>query len=236
MRRVHLVRAALTAALLTATAVAAAPAGAGGPTSVLLSVPGAGRTASLYLSDPEYDELANLVGVSRPSGTFETDLSGGHEAGSGVTITWLIHDVDPWRVDRVYLGAKGGPWISTQIMDGSGSVWDGPVRWHRPADGERLGDLLDELGLGSAPPSADTKETAGAAEQDATVSPPAAAPDPAPAAAATSSAWPGRLGWSLGGLVGGALLMFGWTRRRVTQPASADPRPSLDGSAEVLAR
>ena len=116
MRRVHLVRAALTAALLSVAALTAAPAAAGGPTSALLSIPGAGSTASLYYTDPEYDELANLVGVSEPSGTFETELSGGHESGPGITITWLIHDVQPWRVDRVYLGGKDGPWISTQIM------------------------------------------------------------------------------------------------------------------------
>ena len=74
MRRVHLVRAALTAALLSVAALAAAPAAAGGPTSALLSIPGAGSTASLYYTDPEYDELANLVGISQSSGTFETAL------------------------------------------------------------------------------------------------------------------------------------------------------------------
>ena len=29
-------------------------------------------------------------------------------------MTWLIHDVAVWRVDRVYLGDEGGPWIATQ--------------------------------------------------------------------------------------------------------------------------
>ncbi len=31
---------------------------------MLLSVPGADSTTSLYYTDPEYDELADLVGVS----------------------------------------------------------------------------------------------------------------------------------------------------------------------------
>ena len=121
MRRVHLVRAALTAALLTVAALAAAPAAAGGPTSALLSIPGAGSTASLYYTDPEYDELAGLVGVNEPSGTFDGQESGGHEYGAGITVTWLVHDVEPWRVDRIYLGGKDGPWISTQVSDFSGA-------------------------------------------------------------------------------------------------------------------
>ena len=64
--RVTLARAATFAAvLLSAFALPAAPAAAGGPTSALLSIPGAGSTASLYYTDPEYDELADLVGVVR---------------------------------------------------------------------------------------------------------------------------------------------------------------------------
>ena len=39
------------------------PASAGGPTSALLSVPGEGRTASLYYTDAAYDQLADLVNV-----------------------------------------------------------------------------------------------------------------------------------------------------------------------------
>ena len=44
------------------------PAAAGGPTSALLSVPGEGKTASLYYTDPEYDALADLVGVTSAGG------------------------------------------------------------------------------------------------------------------------------------------------------------------------
>ena len=57
--RATLARAAgLAAVLLSALALSASPAVAGGPTSALLSIPGAGSTASLYYTDPEYDELA----------------------------------------------------------------------------------------------------------------------------------------------------------------------------------
>ena len=106
MRRVHLVRAALTAALLSVAALAAAPAAAGGPTSALLSIPGAGSTASLYYTDPEYDELADLVGVSQPSGTFETALSG-----SPRVRAWHHHHLaDPRRASRG--GSTGSTWAA----------------------------------------------------------------------------------------------------------------------------
>ena len=136
--RATLARAAgLTAVLLSALTLSASPAVAGGPTSAILSIPGAGSTASLYYTDPEYDELANLVGVAEPSGSFGGKESGSHEFGPGVTVTWLVHDVEPWRVDRIYLGGKDGPWISTQVSDFSGSsIWESPVLWHHPADGE----------------------------------------------------------------------------------------------------
>ena len=148
--RVTLARAATFVAVLSAFALPAAPAAAGGPTSALLSIPGAGSTASLYYTDPEYDELAGLVGMSEPSGTFAGQESGsGHESGPGITVTWLVHDVEPWRVDRIYLGGEGRP---VDLHPGLGlqrSLWDSPVLWHRPADGARLADLLDGLGLGT---------------------------------------------------------------------------------------
>ena len=47
----------------------------------------------------------SLAPTTRP----RVRASGSHEEGAGVTLTWLIHDVQVWRVDRVYLGAEGGP-------------------------------------------------------------------------------------------------------------------------------
>ena len=68
------VRAPLTLAVLVAASlVLAAPAQAGGPTSALLSVPGQGKTASLYYTDAEYDALAGLVGMTSDSGTGTVD-------------------------------------------------------------------------------------------------------------------------------------------------------------------
>src|SRR5687767_15865093 len=113
MRRV---RAAIVVVALSVMSVAfaAVPASAGGPTSVLVVEPDTRAAASLYYTDAEYQALAGLVGAASESGIVgEVDRSGGaHEFRSGITMTWLLHDVAVWRVDRVYLTAKGGPWIS----------------------------------------------------------------------------------------------------------------------------
>ncbi|MGH8826992.1 MAG: hypothetical protein ACRDVZ_05180 [Jiangellaceae bacterium] len=233
MRRVHLVRAALTAALLSAFSLVAGPAGAGGPTSVLLSVPGAGSTASLYYTDPEYDDLAGLVGIAEPGGHFEKSSGAGHEFGPGVTVTWLIHDVDPWRIDRIYLGGKDGPWISTQVVtDTSRSIWQTPVVWHQPADAQRLADLLNRLGVGAAAmDGSDFEGVAGATVPDLAAD---TAAEPTPAAEPTdvAGAW-----WGLGGLTVGVLLMLAWTRfRRRPDGAREDgePRTGSAGLADEL--
>ena len=74
----HRVRASLIVAVLVAASLLlAGPAQAGGPTSALLSVPGSGKTASLYYTDAEYDALADLVGVtSAPGPARSTDRAG----------------------------------------------------------------------------------------------------------------------------------------------------------------
>lgn len=156
-------------ALLALTGLVLLPAGsasAGGPTSVLLVVPGEGRTASLYTSQPEYQELLDLVGGpgGAPSGT----PGGGPPAPSmtGVTLTWLIHDIMVWRVDRVHRGPGGAAWIETQQdLSGSGAV--GTPVWHTAARGEQLFALLDRLGVdpdhAPYPGAAPTASTAAAA-------------------------------------------------------------------------
>jgi hypothetical protein len=209
-------RAALTALLLAlCSLLVAGPASAGGPTSALLVVPGTGSTASLYTGEADYEALARLVGAFDGDGGSSGRVDGSgtsHEAGTGVTVTWLIHDVQVWRVDRIYLGADGGPWISTQaVMGGDGSVWDSPVVWHTAADGPALTALLDRLGLG---PSAVTAGTAGAGAtaRDAAPSQEAAgdrtAADRTAGAASSSPAW----AWGLAGLAAGAALGLATTR------------------------
>ena len=139
-------------ALLLAPVVAAGPATAGGPTSVLLSAPAIGRTSSLYTTDPAYAELAEQVGANVALGSADESGAGApgrpRAVGDMVTLTWLIHDVTVWRVDRVYVDAAGGPWIATQETNGGvANIWDAPEAWHRPAEPKALVGLLAAMGL-----------------------------------------------------------------------------------------
>jgi hypothetical protein len=218
-------------AFVTVMVTSFGPASAGGPTSALLSVPGRGETASLYYTDPEYDALADLVGQGTSTGT--VDKSGvGHANGPGVTVTWLIHDVTPWRVDHIYLEGQGAPWIATQVMVGrSGTIWDSPVVWHQPESGAELNALLERLGVAEA--------ARGAGEFDgvagAPLPPPAesASDEPGPAApvdttrtSALDGVW-----WALGGLLGGVVLTLIWMRARATVTPGPETAPDDEPSA-----
>jgi hypothetical protein len=206
-------RALLVAVLLTLLAPFA-PASAGGPTSALLSVPGEGRTASVYYTDPDYEELSDLVGGTGIASRTIDDSGETHEVGPGVTVTWLIHDVQVWRVDRIYPAADGSPWIATQEMDfDTGTIWDSPVVWHRAVGGKQLTTLLDRLlgGQSSAPQPAPAKSET-----------PAAAPAPAPAESSNGARW------GLGGLAAGVLLTLGWLRVRPKREAERELDPGLD--------
>jgi hypothetical protein len=156
-RRTLLATAATGLLLLLGTALGASSAVAGGPTSVLLVVPGENRTASLYTGSADYDRLITLVGgfepptgsTTPPKGADDLGAAGTNDSsGPGVTLTWLIHDVNVWRVDRVYADAAGGPLISTQTSANGGDLWATPPVWHTAARGAQLTDLLDRLGVG----------------------------------------------------------------------------------------
>jgi hypothetical protein len=229
----------------------AGSAAAGGPTSVLLVVPGEGRTASLYTGQPDYERLAMLVGAfssttglpDPPEGAGEGGPAGTIDSsGPGVTLTWLVHDVGVWRVDRIYLDAKGGPWISTQGNPNNGDVSSAPVSWRNvAADGKELSELLNRLGVGTkvTDPATDSGTT-GATDTVSRAQPPAAA-DTTPVKPATGSeGLPGPDGWILGpaGLLLGIALTLAaqkWLRPdsrthttsehtpdQVPQPATAD--------------
>ena len=198
MRRSREALAVLTIVLISL--LVAGPASAGGPTSVLLVVPGTGQTASLYTSDADYAALAELVGTFEAPGSTGTvgPTTPSPAFGTGVTLTWLMHDVWVWRVDRVYLDADGGPWISTQTAtDGASTITDSPLAWHTAARGKELAALLDRLGVSPNPLGVGPAATA-AAEVTPTTEP----------RADTGTREPGAAGlvWGLAGLALGVAL------------------------------
>ena len=110
-------RALLSVALVALTAASVAgPASAGGVQSVLLVEPGTRNAASLYRHlDADYERLGRLVGANKAGGGGTVDHSGmRHAFGPEITLMWLMSDVMVIRVDRIFLEAPGGPWISTR--------------------------------------------------------------------------------------------------------------------------
>jgi hypothetical protein len=227
----------LTTTLLMVALTSLVPAAAGGPTSALLSVPGEGRTASIYYTDAEYEALAGMVGIESATGVGTVDRSGtDHAVGPGVTVTWLIHDVTPWRVDHIYLEGKGAPWIATQLAGETGSIWDDEAVWHQPGNGAELASLLDKLGVAKAARDAgEFTGVAGApvAEPEPAATQPATGAAPAETSGAADSST--GLWWGLAGLLLGVLVTALWMRPRRASGTAEEPTVYLDdGPAEPV--
>jgi hypothetical protein len=191
----------------------------------MLSVPGSGATASLYYTDADYDRLAALIGVdgvgeNGGAGAAGDRSGAGHENGSGVTVTWLIHDVMPWRVDRIYLSGPGAPWIASQVSTDGDVTWNSPVSWHQPSSGPELVALLDKLGVGKAArASADVDDVPMAAAPKASAGALSSRTPPAQTSN-VSGIW-----WGLGGLVAGLLVSALWVRRWRSAGDASTERP-----------
>ncbi|RIQ32503.1 hypothetical protein [Jiangella rhizosphaerae] len=207
----RIARAAAVVLTLGALLFAAPPVSAGGPTSVLLVSPSTGRTASLYATNGTYTTLMTQLGVE-PVAAPSRGAAPPHIGGDQIVVTWMVHDVQPWRVDRISFDGDGLPdWLHTTQSMGAGPIaFDDAGVWHRPGDPEALAEILVELGLtgrtGLRP----------AAEQpdDATVT-----GDDAQAAAAPPSDDGGidAATWALPAVAGGIMAgVFGdrWLRRR----------------------
>jgi hypothetical protein len=124
---------------------------AGGPTSVIMVNPGSGQAAALHTSDVRYERLVEAVrayhpptgSTSRPAGV--TDCSG-----CEIRLTWLIHDMRIWRIDRVHLTPGDGIWLES-VSDESGSTdpFEQTGTWQRPHDPTALLALLRATGVAS---------------------------------------------------------------------------------------
>jgi hypothetical protein len=207
----------LLALLVAFLAVGVAPpqlAHAGGPTSVLMSSPDQQRVGAAYYSDAAYSGLTAGVGEGQ---TGPDAPPGGLATGGGedVRLTWLIHDVQVWRIDRIHLTSANGVWIETVVdVSGEGRILEVSAHWHRPADEAALVAVLSEAGLlgDSGAPLIGAPGPA----VDATV--------PAPA-----SVVPTLLLAALAGLVLGAAGTLVGVRARSGTSADSAPRVSLSG-------
>ncbi|MFJ9802149.1 hypothetical protein [Streptomyces wuyuanensis] len=144
LRRVAVLLA-LTAIALGAGLFPAPGAAAGGPTSVLIVAPESGEATGLYGSSAEYRRLSSLLddgavtaGADRPPGL---DRVTGVRR---INMAWMLHDITPWRLDRVYPSEDGrSVWIHT--ARGLPESFAGS--WHRAAEPRELTALLRKLGV-----------------------------------------------------------------------------------------
>ncbi|WP_369376878.1 hypothetical protein [Streptomyces sp. cg36] len=117
---------------------------AGGPTSVLIVSPASHQTAARYYSDQQYSGLMTLLGEPNQG---QKERPPGLDAAMGarqINVTWMVHDLSPWRVDRVYPSNDTATvWIHTaaDIPRTENGYWH---RARRPAE---LRALLTELGV-----------------------------------------------------------------------------------------
>ncbi|MEV0092057.1 hypothetical protein [Streptomyces sp. NPDC050738] len=194
-------------------------ASAGGPTSVLIVSPESARTTSFYYTDKDYETLTELLAAPGSGGQSTRPPSLGEAmAARQINVTWMIHDISPWRLDQVYARPESGTvWIrsSTDAPDFASGTW------HRAAQAHELKALLKKLGMMEPPsdrgagPVPPPDQTSGAT----TVVPTEPEQQPTPAAAAAGSASGtgsvSRAGdstdwwWAIPGLVVGAGLALG---------------------------
>ena len=192
------------------------PAHAGGPTSVIITRPGADAGA-LYVSDAAYEALLALLPAAETRGTPGTP-------GGGVdyNLTWLVHDVMPWRFDRVRIASDGSAWVSTTFSTDAvgGSETDGTEAvggWEPLGAAEELAALLTEVLDESAAPAVVTLP----AEPTRTVLPQAGTEVP-------QAPWFSLTGWRW--LVPGALLGLAVGAVAARRPRDTEPRQVLISS------
>lgn len=183
---------------------------AGGPTSVLITQPATGEATALYNSAGAYADLERLLaGSAAKDSASEPALGSG---GKSYNLTWMIHDVQPWRTDTVQLTGDGTAYVTTTLM--SDSALGQEAAWREVAQPRALAALLDQVFSGVAAKAAPLP-----AMDDEPLTEPAAAP------AAADERWIALAGWRwvVPGALGGLLLGLVASRRR--EPG--EPRRAL---------
>ncbi len=184
---------------------------------MLLVSPQSAETAALYSTDKEYRELELLVGATdtdnagtgTPGKPPAADLAGARQ----INVTWMVHDISPWRYDRVFPDSDSSAvWIHT-ISDVPGS---GTGVWHRAQRPPELRSLLDKLGLlgkpsaeggpGILPEDAGADWAGGALGGAAPEDSPSAAATPKTSVRAAAPADGTQWWWALPGAAAGALV------------------------------
>jgi hypothetical protein len=171
--------------------LSAAPASAGGPTSVLITSPTEQRAAGLYNTSLDYIALMEALGPTQADPN--APALHGTPGSNAINLAWLIHDQQVWRTDHVFMTVDGGPWVET-FESYEGVTFDQRGTVHRPADPAKLQQVLDEV-LGE--PGQNVVHPA------RPVSAPSAQATPPPAAA-TGLQWTSLII----GVIGGVVLVF----------------------------
>ena len=161
-----MVRGILSVAVAVALGLLAAPAAhAGGPTSVLIVSPESRQTAARYYSDADYSTLSTLLGQPNQGQKERPPSLDAAMHSRQINVTWMTHDIDPWRLDRVFTSDDTTTvWIHT-AADLS-RTFNG--YWHRAQSPADLRALLKKLGVMG--PVTDTGST-GVAPQEWTTPP-----------------------------------------------------------------
>ena len=229
---------AFVGAIAASVLAGAVPAAAGGPTSVLVASPQSHVTASAYTSDTEYATLARAVDESPDAEAGAPDPVIG-PGGTQINVTWLMHDVWVWRVDRIVLDVEGGPWIYTQVEVDEPIDFDKPGVWHRSPTPEELVALLERWGMTKEAPA--KVEPLPVAGDDSSRSDTGLADAAESAAAAPAAGDAGvRMDWWLAvpllalGLTGGALAQPALARLRAWVARTRDPAQRGRSAQELI--
>lgn len=119
-------------------------ASAGGPTSVLVTSPQSGEAAALYSSQKEYGQLERLLGQTNMGSREMPPGADQAQASRQINVTWMAHDISPWRLDRVFPAADTDTvWIHTA----AGLPESVNGYWHRAEQPDQLRALLGKLGV-----------------------------------------------------------------------------------------